>query len=171
MSENFNNKTDSNNTNKAKTNNISIITNQFVFVPVVELKACAGNGNGYADICWNNIGVLPVERAKIIGHTWQSEDMKIIRINGESMSPKFHDGDQLLFVKGEEYNASDIVIAVFDDKIYVRGFFPEKDQIRLKPLDHKIPDIVVPLGDERLKLEGKVIARVPRLEMDGGFYS
>jgi|GEM_PF-2550181 len=150
---------------------VSDITSQFMMIPVVELEACAGNGNGYAEFEWKETGRIPVNKTELLGHIWRSENMRIIRINGKSMEPKYYDGDQVLFVQGEEYFPSDIVIAVFDGRIYIRGYFPEEGQIRLKPLNPIAMDIVVPIGDQRLSIAGKVIAKVPKLEMDGGFYS
>lgn len=107
----------------------------------------------------------------LMGYMWQSENMRIIRISGRSMEPKYYDGDHVLFVQGSDYHSNDIVIAVFDGRIYIRGYFPEEGQIRLRPLNPITTDIIVPFEDQRLSIAGKVIAKVPELEVDAGFYS
>lgn len=154
-----------------ETDSTKDITSQFMLVPVVEFEACAGDGNGYAEFEWREINKVPVNKNDLMGYMWQNENMRIIRISGRSMEPKYHDGDHVLFVQGSDYHSNDIVIAVFDGRIYIRGYFPEEGQIRLRPLNPITTDIVIPFEDQRLSIAGKVIAKVPELEVDAGFYS
>jgi len=105
---------------------------------------------------------------------WQNESMqnvRIIQITGQSMEPKYHDGDQVMFVQGTDYHANDIVIAVFDGRVFIRGYFPEEGQIRLRSFNPITTDIVVPSEDQSCFIVGKVIGKVPALVIDHGFNS
>lgn len=147
-------------------------TDQFIMVPVLELHGCAGSGNGYADIQWNSIGRYPVKKSDVMGYTWQGGELKIIGIDGSSMEPKFHDGDYALFTTNlDRVSNGDIVVAIWDEKIYIRGYFIDADGITLKPMNPIVPEIHVDKGDERFYLAGKVIARAPRLEKECGFFA
>ena len=148
------------------------VTDNFIMVPVMELKSCAGRGTGYAEFEWKPIGVYPIKKTDVIGYTWGGGELRIIGIEGTSMEPKFHDGDNVLFTTNtDSLRTGDIVIAVWDGRLYIRGYFDEPDGVTLKPLNQIVPPIKISGDDDRLKIEGKVIARVPKLEKECGFYS
>lgn len=145
---------------------------QYIFVPILEMRSCAGMGNGYADIQWDAKGQYPIRKSDVIGYTWQGGALKIIGIDGSSMEPKFHDGDNVLFTTNlEMLRSGDIVVVVWDGRIYIRGYFNDEEGLTLKPMNPIVPDLHINKGDERLTIVGKVIARVPRLEKELGFYA
>ena len=151
---------------------INDVTNQFMMVPVLRLRSCAGCGNGYEKIQWDSIGNYPIKQTDVIGYAWQGGELKIIGINGTSMEPKFHDGDYALFTTNtDNLQNGDIVVALWDGRIYIRGFFVGKDKITLKPMNPIVPELNIDFGDKRLYFVGKVIARVPRLEKESGFFA
>ncbi|WP_288333405.1 helix-turn-helix domain-containing protein [Cloacibacillus porcorum] len=154
---------------EAPEESVKIVTDQYVLIPVVNVHACAGNGNGYPDFHLETKELYPILKTDLIGHAWQSDGFNIIEIDGDSMEPKYRDGDRVLFVAGESVSSDDIIIALWNDKLYIRGYFPEKDQIILKPRNPMYPHIEIPCGDSRFIIIGKVIAKIPKIEKDRGF--
>lgn len=148
---------------------------EIINVPVVNpvITACAGEGNGYYDVEWTAVAIRPIPVKELIGHLWQgnSNSLKIITIEDRSMEPKYRDGDQVLFIEGEPISSSDVVIAIWDDRLYIRGYFIESKEVVLRPRNPIAENIRVGKEDCRLQIVGKVIARVPQLELDSGFYS
>lgn len=139
-------------------------------IDVVKPRACAGNGNGYDKLAWTKRGTQYIDKNALLGHSWQGSAFKLIDIDGDSMQPRFNDGDRVLFVEGEPVSSGDIVIAWWDSRLYIRGFIEDKNGITLKPMNTKYPEIHVDKEDERLYIAGKVIAEVPPLKMVGGFW-
>lgn len=139
-------------------------------IDVVKPRACAGNGNGYDKLAWTKRGTQYIDKNALLGHSWQGSAFKLIDIDGDSMQPRFNDGDRVLFVEGEPVASGDIVIAWWDSRLYIRGFIEDKNGITLKPMNAKYPEIHVDKEDERLYIAGKVIAEVPPLKMVGGFW-
>lgn len=142
-------------------------------VPIVDPKitACAGEGNGYYGVEWNIVAMRPIPVSEIIGHLWQGVKLMIITIEGSSMEPKFRNGDRVLFAEGEGIKSGDIVVSIWDDRLYIRGYFAEGEDTVLKPLNPVAREIRVDKDDPRLQILGKVIAQVPELILDVGFYS
>lgn len=158
-----------------KTIRHEVIETEIINVPIVNpnITACAGGGNGYYNVEWTAVAIRPIPVKELLGHLWQrnSESLKIITLEGKSMEPKYHNGDQILFIESELISSSDVIIAIWDDRLYMRGFFIEGDEIVLKPRNPVAENIRADKDDPRLQIIGKVIARVPQIEPDGGFYS
>jgi len=148
-----------------------ISANRYTFIPVVELKACAGNGNGYAEYDWNETEVYPVQKLDIMGHAWQSENMRLVEVEGGSMEPKYHDGDLVLFVQGEGYGYGDIVIAIWQGRLFIRGYFPTDGAIELRPKAEGYSTIVIENGTDNFQIVGKVIKSYPKPVKELGFYN
>lgn len=151
--------------NKTKTG----VGDEPVWVPIVEPVACAGSGNGYpADATWEPVGEYPMFRADLIT-SWDTGLLRIIRLEGDSMEPRYHDGDMLLFAE-QRAESGETVLAFFDGRLYVRGLVLERGTIHLKPLNPQYAEIVVTPEDERLQVIGKILGKVPRFERDRGFF-
>ncbi len=142
-----------------------------VWIDVVDLAACAGNGNGYGEIRWEVVDHYPMHSTILLGHSWRCGKLRIIRIEGRSMEPRYVDGDMILF-SDEGAESGDIAIVSWDGRLYIRGFIVERDgTVRLKALNTAgNPDIVVEPGDERLHILGKVLGKVGAFEADRGFW-
>lgn len=141
-----------------------------VWVPIVEPVACAGSGNGYpADTTWEPVGEYPMLRADLIGTSWDTGLLRIIRLEGDSMEPRYRDGDMLLFAE-QRAESGDTVLAFFDGRLYVRGLVLERGEIHLKPLNPQYAEIVAAPEDERLQIVGKILGKIPRFERDRGFF-
>lgn len=148
-----------------------IPSENFRFIPVVSLKPCAGKGNAYADFNWDVEDFYPVRNVDVLGHSWQGGDFKMAVIEGSSMEPKYHNGDYVLFVVGENYSDGDIVVASWYGKLYIRGFFSNSNGIELRPRAQGYETIFVPKGDERLQIFGKVLRSYPQPRKELGFYN
>jgi len=142
-----------------------------VWIDVVDMIACAGHGNGYPDICWEVVDQYPLPATALMGYSWRCGKLRIVRIEGRSMEPRYVDGDMILF-SDEGAESGDIAIVSWDGRLYIRGYLLERDgSVRLKALNAAgNPDIVVEPGDERLHVLGKVLGKVGTFEADRGFW-
>lgn len=142
-------------------------------VPIVDpqITACAGEGNGYYGVEWSIVATRPILTNQLIGHLWQGVQLKIMRVEGSSMEPKYRSGDSVLFAEGEDIRNGDIVLVIWDDRLYIRGYFIEGEDVVLKPRNPIAGEIRAEKDDHRLQIIGKVIAKVPDLEIESGFYS
>lgn len=145
------------------------ISDNFISVPVVEPIACAGTGNAYVEIQFDVIEERYINKNEIIGHSWHNDGFKIIKIEGDSMEPRFFTGDMVLLSE-EEARSGDIIVACWDYRFYLRGFFVEDSTIKLRAINKKYQDIQIDLEDERFSIVGKVIAVVPPLKKIGGYW-
>lgn len=147
------------------------ITEAMVPLKLVSPMACAGNGNGYEHMNWEIKGEQYIERKALMGHRWRCNDLKLIDIEGDSMEPRFFNGDRILFAEGEPISSGDVIIVWWDNRLYIRGYLSsDKGQITLKPLNKKYPEISIDSEDPRLFIVGKVIAKVPPLEIVHGIW-
>lgn len=140
-----------------------------IWIEVVEAQVCAGDGNGYHEVSWKPVDRRSFSTSDFIGYSWHSGTLRIIRVNGRSMKPKYHDGDKVLFSE-DAVKSGDIGIVLWDGKLVIRGYVEEKGMIHLKALNPENPDIVVDPDDRRLQILGKVVAKIPELEVERGFW-
>lgn len=84
-------------------------------------------------------------------------------IHGDSMEPKYHDGDVALIIKtGFDYNGL-VYALVLNEKTYIKKVFIEDDKVRLVSLNDKYSDIIDNL--ENIQIVGKVIASFRPIEV------
>lgn len=146
------------------------VTDNFINVPVVQLTACAGSGTGYADVHFDVIGTYPIDKSVLLGHSWRNNGYKIITIEGDSMEPRFMDGDVVLLSIDEEVRSGDIVVVCWDYRFYIRGFFSKDKSVVLRSLNPKYKDIEIDSEDERFGVVGKVIVVITQPKMVRGYY-
>lgn len=146
------------------------VSDNFITVPVVNLTACAGSGTGYCDIQFDVVDAYPIDKNVLLGHSWQNNGFKIMKIEGDSMEPRFRDGDMVLLSIDEEIRSGDVAVVCWDYRFYIRGFFLSEESIVLRPLNKKYSDIEIDRQDERFHSVGKVIALVYPPQMVGGYY-
>lgn len=142
----------------------------YLWVPVVEIEACAGNGNEYPEYCITTVDTRPISKTDLIGHSWQNSGYKIFPISGDSMEPRFSDGDDVLVAIDENLTTGNIILAWWHGKLYIRGYINQGNKIVLKPLNPKYSQIEIEHGDTDLYIIGKVIARVPKIEKVESIY-
>lgn len=146
-----------------------VVGEEPVWIDIVEPAACAGPGNGYHEVTWKPIGRLPFSPVDLMGYAWHSGKMRVIRIEGSSMEPRYREGDRVLF-SDDGVVSGDIVIVMWDSRLYIRGYIVTPDKVvHLMAFNKENPEIVVEPGDPRLQILGKVLAKVG-IEPDKGFW-
>lgn len=77
-----------------------------------------------------------------------------LRVRGDSMiEAGINDGDILFVKRQSSANKGEIVVALVGDEATVKRYFPERDQVRLQPENHRMAPIIVPrreLGSFRI---------------------
>lgn len=145
-------------------------SDNFLWVPVVEIEACAGNGSEYPDFQMTTTAMHPIMKTELLGHSWQNSGYKIFPISGDSMEPRFSDGDNVLVSIDENLSTGNIVVVWWRGKLYIRGYINHGNKVILKPLNAKYSPIEIEAGDTDLHIIGKVIARVPKIEKVEGIF-
>ena len=135
-----------------------------VWVPVVtsNIKVCCGDGNGYEDLVWEEVGKYPILEADLMGYSWQLRDggFHIITVEGDSMEPKVNDKDRILIADVEIRNG-DLAVCLYRERMVLRGVSFEKGGVRLIPWNKEYSEIFVPNEDgEDLRFIGKMLGKV-----------
>ena len=76
-------------------------------------------------------------RTKVISNVYTKEADFIVRVDGESMAPRFHHGDKLLVQETDDIEIGEIGIWYVNGKHYVK----KKGEGRLISLNPKFPDV------------------------------
>jgi transcriptional regulator with XRE-family HTH domain len=148
------------------------------WVPVIgpEVKACCGVGNLYAeDVEWKISGYYPVPDSYLIGYQWQTDGFHSMAVEGDSMEPKIHDGDLVLFAK-LDLLTGDFVVLKYNGRLIVRAIkFFTREKIQLSPLNDEYEKIDIDLTDREdesteFYVLGKVLMRLPKPEKLTGLY-
>lgn len=139
-------------------------------IPIVSkvIKACCGEGNAYADdIEWEIEGALALPANDLMGYTWQvgKNGFHAIAVEGDSMEPRIHDGDIIVFASSLEIQNGNFVLVKYDGRILIRAFWDNgKGHFRLKALNPNYEDIEIDSSSEDEGREfiilGKVLRRV-----------
>ena len=149
-----------------ETNNIvPLHTDLIPYQVISEQSLSAGYGNGYTDeqetytVFWD----------KDVRYDYAAE------IEGDSMEPKFHDGD-IALIRKTHVNDYDGCVCVIDDianqKVYIKRIHIEDTHVRLESLNKDTydngeliyPDILLE-NTENLKLIGKVVDSFKPIEI------
>jgi repressor LexA len=80
----------------------------------------------------------------------------VIRVRGDSMSPRIEDGDLLLVDYAKQLQPNDVVIAMHNGKAMVKKFIQKNGQTLLRSTNAAYKDIPVLEGDE-LHIAGVVL--------------
>ena len=144
---------------------IPFIDNLIPYQVISEQSLSAGYGNGYTDeqetytVFWD----------KDVRYDYAAE------IEGESMEPKFHDGD-IALIRKTHVNDYDGCVCVVDDvanqRVYIKRIHIEDTHVRLESLNKDTydngeliyPDILLE-NTENLRLIGKVIDSFKPIEI------
>jgi len=114
-----------------------------------ELKASAGTGNLLSDEVVKYIQVQ-------LNHTTRQADF-CIKVSGDSMQPKFYDGDILLVRSQPDIDIGEIGIYIVNSN----GFVKKKGSDRLISLNREYDDILLSEFDD-IKCCGKVIGKLEK---------
>ncbi|MFZ2821027.1 XRE family transcriptional regulator [Lactococcus laudensis] len=144
---------------------IPFIDNLIPYQVISEQSLSAGYGNGYTDeqetytVFWD----------KDVRYDYAAE------IEGDSMEPKFHDGD-IALIRKTHVNDYDGCVCVIDDvanqRVYIKRIHIEDTHVRLESLNKDTydngeliyPDILLE-NNENLKLIGKVVDSFKPIEI------
>ena len=144
---------------------IPFIDNLIPYQVISEQSLSAGYGNGYTDeqetytVFWD----------KDVRYDYAAE------IEGDSMEPKFHDGD-IALIRKTHVNDYDGCVCVVDDvanqRVYIKRIHIEDTHVRLESLNKDTydngeliyPDILLE-NNENLKLIGKVVDSFKPIEI------
>lgn len=84
-------------------------------------------------------------------------------VKGDSMEPTYNNGDVALVVKsGFDYDGM-IYAVVWDEELFIKKVFVEKNKVRLVSLNKKYKDIVAPI--EEVRVVGKVVNHFSPIEV------
>ena len=89
-------------------------------------------------------------------------------ITGDSMEPKYHDGDVALIQLGYDNIHGGVYAVDYDGESYLKKVFFENDRIRLVSINKKYDDIVIDLPVEQgtyLNIVGKVVGSFTPVEV------
>ena len=78
---------------------------------------------------------MPIARKDLDGYSWQSQDFKIIQVEGDSMSPRINDGDHVLFVHGVEVSDGQFAVVLHDNRLFVRAIDRRNGHLILRPVN------------------------------------
>ena len=144
---------------------IPFIDNLIPYQVISEQSLSAGYGNGYTD----EQETYTVYWDKDVRYDYAAE------IEGESMEPKFHDGD-IALIRKTHVNDYDGCVCVVDDvanqRVYIKRIHIEDTHVRLESLNKDTydngeliyPDILLE-NNENLKLIGKVVDSFKPIEI------
>ena len=117
---------------------------EYIYLDLPELSASAGTGeylhSDYAD------------KLRVPATNLTSRADYALRVHGDSMEPRFHDGDIVLVAADAEVREGDIGIFILNGE----GYIKQKGDKRLISLNNKYKDIKIGSGDTCI-CRGKVI--------------
>lgn len=139
-----------------------------IAIPLISgvVRACCGVGNTYAEeVEWEIEDEIRLPLTDLLGYMWGvgREALGAIRVEGDSMEPRIHDGDIVVFVRDKAMLTNGCFAFVkYNGRLMVRAFYDDgRGNIRLRPLNPHYEEVSVNLdeGDELITF-GKVIRRV-----------
>lgn len=92
------------------------------------------------------------KHVKLLANWYTKQADYIVRVDGESMAPRFHHGDRLLVQEADDTEIGEIGIWVINGKHYVK----KKGEGKLISLNRDYPD-VYPEDDYEQRCQGRVI--------------
>lgn len=114
-------------------------------------KVAAGNGYGYT-----NESSVPYYTDRIDLHNYDFATV----VKGDSMIPKFNDGDIILVKTGYDNVNGDIYVIDYDGKSYVKKLYNDGDRFRLVSINKKYENIIIDIPTDDsvyFNIVGKVV--------------
>ena len=131
-----------------------------VQVPVIDgiISVSAGDGNGYPNITWNEVGTMPIPKDDLIGYSWQGAQYRIISVDGDSMEPYICNGDRLLFASGIDVGPGEVAVVSYNDRLWVKGILENKDgTVTLISFNKNYPDRIIDPQQHDFHILGKAL--------------
>ena len=95
----------------------------------------------------------PKEKIRVIENSYTRKSDYVVKVKGDSMEPRYYDGDMLLVKENGDVGFGDIGIFFVDGDLLVK----QKGRNELISLNPEYPPIVYGVLDEQHMCEGKVI--------------
>ncbi|MFQ5841614.1 MAG: transcriptional repressor LexA [Thermodesulfobacteriota bacterium] len=104
------------------------------------------------------LAVENIEDVVPLARDWaEGEEVFLLRVKGESMSPYILPGDYVLVRCQPSADNGDVVVALIDDEATVKRFFLKGNEVLLKPGNEAWEAVTVRAGDRGFQILGKVI--------------
>lgn len=115
----------------------------------------------YIDKVSAGLGFFPVEEDyQPIGSPFSNSDYAF-SVDGDSMSPKYQNGDMVYVKKQNILNDSEIGIMVYNGKGYLKKYYKDGNNVILVSLNEAYDDIFISLDEDTdFHIVGKVIGHV-----------
>ena len=140
-------------------NHRSIVTDDFVVIPVFSAQASCGNGNVVETA--TVVRLIEVNKAWIhrFCGTANMRALNIISVTGDSMSPTLKDGDFIVIDTSAKHAYTDAMFAyMLDDDLFVKRFQRTGRNLTIRSDNPMYPPVV--LTPEDMEYGFKVIGRV-----------
>ena len=134
-----------------------------ISVPVIspKTKICGGEGNGLAEVEFEVLYMMPIPRRYLGGHFYDEKSLRLMTVEGDSMEPKIHDGDQVLYSMGEEIPDGRVAVVSLRGRWLVRGILYGRDRsVTLHAVNPQYRDIPIEPGADDFRFVGLVIASI-----------
>ena len=121
-------------------------------VPIISgiVSVCCGNGYVYTnDVNWDVEGQIDVPWAELEPYAWQVGDggFRAMHVEGDSMEPRIHDGDIVLFGDIPISNGN-FALVKYDDRLIVRSVWNDHEgHYTLRALNPLYREIEVDMED------------------------
>lgn len=85
----------------------------------------------------------------------------VLKVQGESMIDEgIHDGDFVVVLQRQEARAGEMVVALVEDEVTLKRFFPEGATVRLQPANPSMEPIIV--AADTVRVQGIVVGLMRR---------
>jgi repressor LexA len=94
------------------------------------------------------------ERVAVPQHllTSAAGDHFVLKVAGDSMIEEgIHDGDLVVVLRREEARPGEMVVALVQDEVTLKRYYPEGENIRLQPANRFMSPLLVPAADVRVQ--------------------
>jgi len=145
-------------------------------IPLVANISLFAGQNGVehtADVNWDLVGeyMLPEKDFQDLPEN-QRESLFAFEIRGDSMSPRFCEGDRVIFAKGEEVFSGDLALVFWGSEAFFRGIVFEKNgSVVLRAICEGYQDLCTEPGVPSFCIIGKALAIIPKARKAGGLWS
>ena len=129
-------------------------------------KVCAGAGFVYDDVQWEHNGRLIVQDGELAA-LYSEQSLTAMAVEGDSMYPKFHDGDFVIFNHSPDWITGKAYVVSLDGRLMLKVLVSQGEgkPPKLHSLNPDYADIKV-TEDNQLFIIGEVL-RVARMERIG----
>lgn len=127
-----------------------------VEVPISDIQVSAGPGRFALDEDLK-VGTWPLPHAWVTKSFGDKENLRFVRVNGDSQEPELRDGDLVLIDLGQNRLQEGMHVVSLDDALMIKRVQLEGARLRLKSANTRYDDIVLDLAADHDRF--RVIAK------------